>query len=431
MSVEDDAFIYSFVVTKISRKICELWRKLKEYFRNLNIFPSVPPSTEEYALQTQRISTRLFIIIFLASLAILLLYTALIKVRKIVTVKKPTFIEYAPLSSTYSQSLRCPCSKISINYGEFLHVDYTLHQVCSSIYVDEDWMKHLMVLDRDSYHWMDFRWTGIHAFQALKSLCDLIKETISYRLIQFYSNQYVTLSIVPETLLKSQTQSFVDQMRSSLTNNFLLSLAMIRDATQANALMSTLQNNYYLNKQNSSRKATVHFRRIIDCLCSFSFACISQSSILDYPSTMSLFDIPNFYTGCYVIESLLQSNLQCFYTQECIVTLRRLIVSSSPMTVTALNASSSVYSKNSTIQKLVDNLMIEQWNTTTVFESYYSACRPIQCTYTLETNNDMIYIFTTLFGIAGGLTTILKLILPRLIEFIRKKQRQQHVSQGK
>jgi hypothetical protein len=101
------------------------------------------------------------------------------------------------------------------------------------------------------------------------------------------------------------------------------------------------------------------------------------------------------------------------------------------MTVTALNASSSVYSKNSTIQKLVDNLMIEQWNTTTVFESYYSACRPIQCTYTLETNNDMIYIFTTLFGIAGGLTTILKLILPRLIEFIRKKQRQQHVSQGK
>jgi hypothetical protein len=84
---------------------------------------------------------------------------------------------------------------------------------------------------------------------------------------------------------------------------------------------------------------------------------------------------------------------------------------------------------NSTIKNLVDNLMIEQWNASQIYENYYNECLPIQCTYTLETNNDMIYIVTTLFGVAGGLTTVLRLILPRLIKLIRKKKEQQQQQQ--
>jgi hypothetical protein len=80
---------------------------------------------------------------------------------------------------------------------------------------------------------------------------------------------------------------------------------------------------------------------------------------------------------------------------------------------------------NSTIKELLDSLMIEQWNVSPIFENYYNECQPIKCTYILDTNNDMIYIFTTLFGIAGGLTTVLRLILPRLIKLIRKKKQQQ------
>jgi hypothetical protein len=45
----------------------------------------------------------------------------------------------------------------------------------------------------------------------------------------------------------------------------------------------------------------------------------------------------------------------------------------------------------------------------------------------------VIYIVTTLFGIAGGLTTVLKLILPRLIRLIMKKkeEEQQQLVTGK
>jgi hypothetical protein len=62
--------------------------------------------------------------------------------------------------------------------------------------------------------------------------------------------------------------------------------------------------------------------------------------------------------------------------------------------------------------------MIEQWNTSTIYEQYYNECQPKECTHTFETTNDAIYIFTTLFAIAGGLTTALELIMPRLVKVI-------------
>jgi hypothetical protein len=93
------------------------------------------------------------------------------------------------------------------------------------------------------------------------------------------------------------------------------------------------------------------------------------------------------------------------------------------MNVIALDSSlQNNYSSNSTIKDLVENLMIEQWNASPVYEKYYNTCQSTQCTYTVQRRNDIIYIFTTLFGIAGGLITVLKLVVPRLIKLIRKKK---------
>jgi hypothetical protein len=101
--------------------------------------------------------------------------------------------------------------------------------------------------------------------------------------------------------------------------------------------------------------------------------------------------------------------------------------------VTVLNASlPSVYFTNSTIKELVDNLMIEKWNAPSIFERYYNECQPTYCTYNFVKRNDLIYIATTLFGIAGGLTTVLKFIVPKLVRLVRKKkEEQQQAATGK
>jgi len=102
------------------------------------------------------------------------------------------------------------------------------------------------------------------------------------------------------------------------------------------------------------------------------------------------------------------------------------------MSFPALDSSSpGRYSQNSILQELVENLMIEQWNTPPVYERYYNECQPVQCTYTYETRNDVIYIVTALFGIAGGLTKVLKSILPRLVKFFRKKEEGQQRATGR
>jgi hypothetical protein len=384
-----------------------------------NVFTSVPPSTDEYELRTQRISTRLFIFFLIVSMTILLLYTSLITVRKAINVEEPPLKRYLQLYSKYSQTLTCACTQISIHYEKFLRIEYTLHQVCSSIFVDQSWIDYLANPSEIIMYIIDFRMTSASAFQALSTFCLLINRTISDSFIEFYSRQYVSASVMPSKLFESETESLTNRFKLSMTNSFLLSLSMIQNTTQVNALFAVLKTNYNLYVPGTSSIRT-YPRTYNGCRCDSSSKCIELSSIYQYPNPDErLFNISGFYIGCYVLEALLQSTLECFYNQTCINRLQMYYSSSSAINVTALDSSSpSNYSQSSTIRDLVENLMIEQWNVSTMYERYYNECRPTQCTYNIETRNDLIYIFTTLSGIVGGLTTVLKLVVPQLVKFI-------------
>jgi hypothetical protein len=264
----------------------------------------------------------------------------------------------------------------------------------------------------------DFRITSSYAFQALAMFCDLINKTISDSFIRFYSTEYISGSVTPLRLFQSQVQSFIDQFRSSTTNRFLLSLSTIQETTHNNALFSAIGTNYKI----------FIYRRVTylgpssynNCICGTTSICISPSVIYNDINSTDFFVVPGFYAGCYVIESLLQSNLECFYNQTCINRLQDYFsLSNSSINVTALDPSlPSQYFPNSTIKQLLDNLMIEEWNGTCMYDRYYNECQPTQCTYTVETKNAVIYIITTLIGVVGGLMAILELIVPRLIKFI-------------
>ena len=198
---------------------------------------------------------------------------------------------------------------------------------------------------------------------------------------------------------------------------------MIRNTTQGNAFLSAQLTNYNLMMANDHYHVSTISMSYSDCNCHLSSTCVTQFSIYNYSSNTTLFDVPGFYTGCYVIEALLQSTLQCFYDQNCIDQLQIYLSSASPMNATALvPLISSKYFENSTIEYLLQNLMIEQWGWTKMYDKYYNACQPIQCTYTIETRHNRIYIITTMVGILGGLITVLKLIVPRVVNFVRKNR---------
>jgi hypothetical protein len=280
-------------------------------------------------------------------------------------------------------------------------------------------------------YYRDFRMTSPNAFQALRALCELINRTISHSFIEFYSRQFVSATVMPSKLFEAETTSLINLFKSSMTNSFLLSLSMIRDTTHSNALWSARDTNYKLALGPAGRLEAL-IKLYDDCNCFSSAACIESSFIYQGPYEIRLFAVPGFYTGCYVLEALLQSTLECFYDQTCINRTQEYFASSSAIYAIALNSSSpSNYSIHSAIKDLVDNLMIEQWNVSTMYESYYNECQPTQCTYTIKTRNDLIYIVTILFGIVGGLITVLKLVVPRLVKLVRKKRERPGPATGK
>jgi hypothetical protein len=316
--------------------------------------------------------------------------------------------------------------KISINYDNFIHINYTLHQVCSSVFVTENWINYLHAPSAATHIIRDFRTIAPFAFQALSAFCDLINNTISDSLTRFYSNQYVSASVTPSQLFETETQSLVDQFRSSMTNSFLLFLLMIRNTTHVNALHSMLGiNSLYdiINLIDRNDIIVLISKVFTGCDCRTSSTCIDQASIYDLYGEKRLFNVSNFNVGCYLIESLLQSSLECFYNDSCINEIQKYLPSSSSMIVRPLNSSLLSESlENSTIQELLDKLMIEEWNSSQLYDRYYNECNPKQCTYTRE----------ILLGIVGGLTTVLRVVVPQVVKFIMyfiRKLRRRAVSE--
>ncbi|CAF4152874.1 unnamed protein product [Adineta steineri] len=407
----------------INERIHLLYRKVKSYIQNFNLFPSVPPSTDEHQLRNEKISTRLLIILLTLSLAVLLLYTSLIDVTQTVNEKAPTITKYLELYSTYPQTLICPCTQISINYDTFISIEYTFHQVCTSFFINQNWIRYLSDnYQAGSVSSFDFRSMGPYLFQALNAFCELVNQTISIRLTQFYSSQYVSSSVISSDVFKSQVQSLIDQFNSSTTSDFLLSLTTIRNTTQDNALFAGPLTSYGFGTDIDYDDPFIYPQIYDGCSCEISAVCSYSSRICGSDGCNSpAFFVPGFYMACYIIESLLQSDLRCFYNQTCIDQLQSYFIYSSFINITSLNASlPSRFLPNSTFEEIVNGLMIEQWNPSdqsVMYERYFNACRPSECTYTQQTKNSIIYIVTTLIGLLGGLITALKLGVPRLVEF--------------
>ncbi|CAF1087905.1 unnamed protein product [Didymodactylos carnosus] len=83
----------------------------------------------------------------------------------------------------------------------------------------------------------------------------------------------------------------------------------------------------------------------------------------------------------------------------------------------------SRYQLNSTLNDIVSLLMVEEWNANASFSSYYKQCTPQECTYTYFGHNNVVYIVSTITGLIGGLTKVLQIIIPPIVEFVRKKKR--------
>nr|ARX11414.1 telomere-associated protein [Philodina roseola] len=394
--------------------------KFTNYLINLNFFATRLSANDSYAVQTQRIATRVFIIAFLISFFTLIIYNTAIINLTTITRSRPALNEYYQLFQQYPSTLSCLCSQISTDHGSFIRINYYLHTVCYSVFVNPDWFIYISQQDESAASW-DFRLIGPQLFQALRSLCLLAEQSIQLSIEQFNSTKYVSTLTVSEDQLRLQADAYVQQFIQSTTNSFLILLRLVGNMTQANALLSGTFTNFFLHTNSTSQFVLSQSMVLEDgCDCAYSSECVFQSYIDRERDGSSKWDVSGFYSGCLIVEALRQSDLRCLYNETCLNDLRVHLGVEPTLELTPLDSSSLQYfDPTTTMGLIIDRLMVERWNWTVIYADYYAICQPKECTYTLMSRNSFLTIITIMIGLTGGLIKGLKLVIPRLIQLLR------------
>ena len=154
-------------------------------------------------------------------------------------------------------------------------------------------------------------------------------------------------------------------------------------------IMSTLSTSWKLiSDADMHPGSTIHTEPSIyeGCNCGLSWKCTQSSR--------------EMMTGCYPIEALLQATLQCFYDQQCIDANGTF----PPLDVHTLDGSQ--FHVNTTIESMLNHLMVEKYSTEISYERYYNHCAPSSCSYTHADHRGTIDVITSLIRLYGGLTII-------------------------
>jgi len=170
------------------------------------------------------------------------------------------------------------------------------------------------------------------------------------------------------------------------------------------------------------------------CYCTDDSTCVYPSGIypnltgydsyahggIVNPSIISSKRIRGLYAGCMPYGSILQSTLECFYDDYCLSQLFINIENIQPLN----HDINSVYSNNTTIDLLIQQLFIETISITNKFELFYSECKPNKCLYSYSSKGDATFVILTILSLMGGLFVALQMIsmfIINLYQAIRKK----------
>ncbi|CAF2751635.1 unnamed protein product [Rotaria sp. Silwood2] len=307
------------------------------------------------------------------------------------------------------------------------------HPICSSWFVSDDWINLLFDPDISYFFQLDFRSSATGQFQMLSSLCSFVKQSVRDSIDDFLSDTFFSPQLVTQQLMDAQVQSETLFLRTSTVNSVRQVLSFIRSATHNNQLQSALQTSKSLSIiVRSDGTAVINAMSSIFfdhnatlCSCGITSTCSSSSGIFNMWTyvnngnfTLPILPVVNvtgFVTGCYAIEALLQSTLDCFFNRTCLEIVLAFFSFHNITTINTLNIAQTRFSPRTTIETILNDLFIEQWNTMSSFEDYFVKCAPFACTYSSTQQNNFLYILTKLLGLYGGLTVFLRICVPFIV----------------
>ncbi len=391
----------------------------------MNLFETEASWDDHHRRRYEITTTRIYLLLLALAVMTLVVYTAVTVQIQNFTKKYPSqsYFEWHASNPRYSPTLDCPCQNISILYNSFVSISPHYHQLCSSDFVVHNslWIN-LIYYGSDllDYSYDDYRRFVVPHFRLLFYLCTLANDTLTDALSTFRVNTLISKRAQSRQAVVAQMEADLNRFRSSIPQTFMRTLDFIRQVAQGNGLVSSIGSNWYPIPQKESLIMLMAPRLYGDSNCSCGTNSMCSSS-----ATIDGWIVPGFFVGCFPLESLLQSTLECLYDMTCINKFKKKNQFSN-ITIRPLN--STLSPPNVTVQSLMDTLMVDRWESSIIYEHYYATCAPLSCTYLIKERANPIYIITTIIGFFGGLIVALKIIVPILMKIaqyliMRRRQR--------
>ena len=184
------------------------------------------------------------------------------------------------------------------------------------------------------------------------------------------------------------------------------------------------------------------------CACSVARSCSdsnwSDAQFLCYygdncAEGTVMWSVPGLIKSCTSFDTILDSDLRCFFDKSCMNTLLSMYNMDMPkrqplplttLNINTLNASTLIsFQPTDRMEKILNELMIDDWKMRTDYVGYYNSCAPARCTYTVTRRMNILYAFTMVTTYFGGLVITLRLLLPicvRLVYWIFKRRQNKH-----
>ncbi|CAF1079605.1 unnamed protein product [Adineta ricciae] len=428
--------------------------RLVQAIKIFNLFKQINDRTEE-SIKLQRIITRVYVILLIVSICILCLLTSLHSETRTVAITNSSMAVYQSLEDLYASTLRCPCVKQSIPYGQFLSLSPRFHQICSSGFVHPNWIR-VLADDSNALHGSARSHRVYLQFQFLSDLCHLARTTIADAIIRYLSQMFVVSSVMNETEFYKQVNASFNQFRQSTVYNFglmsdvlqllmqidqlyLKSIEILDDFSHnVNLINSVITNDSNFIQLRNFQYQLNGIRNIrskqMTCVCATTAHCETPIGVYEdvfnsttNSNTVLFHSIPGWVQRCLAIDSLRFSSLECLYEDsDCffffldtlqITTVHEpLLFDFKPL---IYEPSMTRYSRNATVSDLFKQIMIEQWSSSTIYEAFFEFCAPTHCTYSqkIRTQN-FLGVMVKLISMIGSIMFSLRIITPQLVKLI-------------
>ena len=350
---------------------------------------------------------------------------------------------YQQLYNDHSDTLQCPCSELSIPYGNFLNITFILHQVCSSDIISKVWLDYLASYDPiflPSWTWTsfsrDFRIGGSSYFQLLSTFCSLAKNNFEDAQNTFINTQFISDHVLDPSLFNQQSQIVIESYVSNTKNDFQRTMDWIMIAFTVNYVLSGTNTNFKISITGNttvSLQDPTYFPGVTlnDGIISFPgyryCSCATKPTdcfVLDliYTNGTNLIEFEqNFIelpTGCTPLTGFLSSTFTWWYNETYFENIEAsyaaIIDSQLSPSIQPLNTSVSTRFGNDEMEYLVREMFVETWtgNDSTHFHRFYNACAPISCSYTIVRRRDFIVVLFLFISICVGMNKILGIVFP-------------------